>query len=276
MYTPIDTYTHLYGAVSANGGAGWLPAIHNALFAMRGDCATLLPINAGKADMTELMKCVGAELSGLYFDMPLSARAFELTDENDELAARMGMVDTVSVSRLGARVGHLLLPRALREEMRAAGCAGRQATILGSGALAACAARALLDIDVDVSLAINDAEAERRVCGMLSSEDDFELLLPGKSNLAGECDILINASDDNTLPEDMNISCNMYIALNSRDVTSPIMNSFQAQGAYIVSGFDISARCAELAQNAWGFKPLSRAARMDALGQVRECARTCA
>ena len=95
MYTPIDTYTHLYGAVSANGGAGWLPAIHNALFAMRGDCATLLPINAGKADMTELMKCVGAELSGLYFDMPLSARAFELTDENDELAARMDALGQV-------------------------------------------------------------------------------------------------------------------------------------------------------------------------------------
>ena len=113
MYTPIDTYTHLYGAVSAHGGAGWLPAIHNALFAMRGDCATLLPINAGKADMTELMKCVGAEAEADWnFDMPLSARAFELTDENDELAARMGMVDTVSVSRLGARVGHLRLRRA--------------------------------------------------------------------------------------------------------------------------------------------------------------------
>ena len=93
---------------------------------------------------------------------------------------------------------HLLLPRALREEMRAAGCAGRQATILGSGALAACAARALLDIDADVRMAVNDAEAERRVCGMLSAEDEFELLLPGKPNLAGECDILINASDDKT------------------------------------------------------------------------------
>ena len=274
MHTPIDTDTHIYGAVSAAGCAGWLPAIHNALFAMRGDCAMFLPINAGRANMIELMKCVGAELDGLCFDMSLSARVFELTDENDELAARMGLVDTVSVSRLGARVGHLMLPRALQAEIRAAGCSGGRAIILGSGAIAACAARALIDMDTDVSIVVNDAEAERRVCSMLSAEDKFELRVPGQSKFTGACDILIDASGDNIATEGRKLKCGMYIDMNGRDVKSSLTNALQ--GAYTVSGFDISARCSELAQTAWGFKPLGRAARMDALGQVRECVRTCA
>lgn len=270
----MDICTRIYGTVSTHGNADWLPAIHNALFAVRGDCAALLPIRAGREGVAALIRHIGGALGGLCIDMALGKTALALTDENDALALRMGLIDTISVSDTGARIGHLLLPRALQAELYAAGYTGGRALILGSDAMAACAARALIDAGWNVSICAGDSIAWRDM-KKVAAADGAHMLVHG-GEVRGAYDVVIKACDESGISTDANMVCDMYIDLDGHGVDTSLMRAMRSAGAYAVSGFDIRARWAELAQKEWGFAPLGRAARMDALGQVRECACSCA
>ncbi|MGI6182917.1 MAG: shikimate dehydrogenase family protein [Candidatus Fimadaptatus sp.] len=267
-----------FGALDVVGRGDWTPAIHNALFAARGNEAMMLMLHARPGQEREALAIMGTAIAGMSVAAPFAVRMRKLLDEVDGDAAQLRMVDTVACLPTGGLAGALLLPGAIERAMRGACVRGSRALVLGAGVKATCAAHALMGMGAQVTIAAP--------AGPLSADRLAARLGGGARSIAWQragaqrCDVLINATGlggRGYAPLDIEPCAEAQLVLDMviDPVDTQLIAAAAASGARTLAGFDIEARVAECAQDMWGFAPLRPAVRMDAIGQVRECAREC-
>lgn len=267
-----------FGALSAYGRGDWTPAIHNALFAARGDAAMMLALHAHAGQEREALDAMGCAVKGMSVAAPFAVRMRGLMDEVDDDAARLGMVDTVAYLPSGRLAGALLLPGAIERALSGTCMCECRALVLGAGVKAACAAHALLGMGAQLIIAAPDCEpVADRLAARLGR--GARAIAWHQASLE-RCDVLINATNlggRGYAPLDIRPCTDAQLVLDmvSDPVDTQLIARAAADGARTLAGFDIEACVAERAHEMWGFAPLRPAVRFDALGQVRECAREC-
>lgn len=267
-----------FGALSEYGRGDWTPAIHNALFAARGDAAMMLALHAHAGQEREALDAMGCAVMGMSVAAPFAVRMRGLMDEVDDDAARLGMVDTVAYLPSGRLAGALLLPGAIERALSGTCMCECRALVLGAGVKAACAAHALMGMGSQVIIAAPDCEpGADRLAARLGR--GARTIAWHQASLE-RCDVLLNATNlggRGYAPLDIRPCTDAQLVLDmvSDPVDTQLIARAAANGVRTLAGFDVEARVAERAHEMWGFAPLRPAVRFDALGQVRECAREC-
>jgi molybdopterin-synthase adenylyltransferase len=155
----ISGKSAIYGIVGERALETLSPAMHNRLFARLGLDAVYVPFQE-----TDLGSFVAAArelgVSGLSVTLPFKEAILEHLDEVDELAARIGAVNTVVV-RNGRWKGYNTDREGVLAPLRKLGpLRGKKAVLIGAGGAARAAAHALVGEEVSVLvLARNEARA---------------------------------------------------------------------------------------------------------------------
>jgi 3-dehydroquinate dehydratase/shikimate dehydrogenase len=180
--------TRVYGLVGCPAVDSISPAMHNAFFERLGVDAVYVPF-----EENDLEAFIGAArkigIVGLSVTRPHKETVLSYLDDIDDLAGRVGAVNTVSV-RNGRWRGHntdvegVVSPIATRTEIE-----GKRAVILGAGGAARAAAFGLVDNGAHLVVLSRRLEQARNLAGVLGAEsgtlDVLERL---------DWDILVNAT----------------------------------------------------------------------------------
>ena len=157
-FRSIDAGTAVYGLAGSPIGHSVSPAMHNAAFAAAGINAVYLPLPAVDADdFVNFARGIG--LKGASVTIPYKVALFDRVDDVDDLAKRVGALNTIKMDAQGwhARntdVAGFLQP--LRE--RSVPMAGRRASILGAGGSARAVALALAGEGMHVTVHARDEQ----------------------------------------------------------------------------------------------------------------------
>lgn len=164
----IDANTEVYGLAGSPIGHSVSPAMHNAAFAAAGINAVYLPLPAVDADdFVTFARGIG--LKGASVTIPYKVALFDRVDDVDDLAKRVGALNTIKMDADGwhARntdVAGFLQP--LRE--RSVPMAGRRASILGAGGSARAVAVALAGEGMHVTVHARDAQKAQAVASVVN------------------------------------------------------------------------------------------------------------
>lgn len=167
-FRSIDADTAVYGLAGSPIGHSVSPAMHNAAFAAAGINAVYLPLPAVDADdFVTFARGVG--LKGASVTIPYKVALFDRVDDVDDLAKRVGALNTIKMDADGwhARntdVAGFLQP--LRE--RSVPMAGRRASILGAGGSARAVAVALAGEGMHVTVHARDEQKAQAVASVVN------------------------------------------------------------------------------------------------------------
>ncbi|HJS74552.1 MAG TPA: type I 3-dehydroquinate dehydratase, partial [Vicinamibacteria bacterium] len=187
-FRSISGNTAVYGIVGERALETLSPAMHNRLFARLGRDAVYVPFQE-----TDLPAFVSAArelgVTGLSVTIPFKEAILEHLDEVDELASRIGAVNTVVV-RNGRWKGYNTDRDGVLEPLRKFGSLrGKRAVLVGAGGASRAAAHALVEDKASVLvLARNEARASSLAASLGCSSGSLALL-PTTS-----WDLLVNAT----------------------------------------------------------------------------------
>lgn len=131
----IDQYTDIYGVIGNPVRHSLGPAMHNAAFREKGINAVYLAFEATvPGDCIRGVRSLG--IRGLSVTIPFKSDIIPFLDEVDDLALRIGAVNTV-VNKEGSLRGYNTdAPGALRALEEKTGVSGRRVVIIGAGGAA--------------------------------------------------------------------------------------------------------------------------------------------
>ncbi|HEY7699023.1 MAG TPA: type I 3-dehydroquinate dehydratase, partial [Vicinamibacteria bacterium] len=236
----ITADTAIYGIVGERALETLSPAMHNRLFERLGKNAVYVPFQE-----TDLRAFVPAArelgLSGLSVTIPFKEAILEHLDEVDDLAARIGAVNTVVV-RGGKWKGYntdrdgVLEPLAKLGELRGLrGLRGKRVVIVGAGGAARAAAQALVDKEASVLvLARTDSRAEALAAA-------FGCEWGPLSRLSSErWDLLVNATPVSPPLESIPAGSIVFDMVTVPEETALLRKAREA-GASMVTGLEMLA-----------------------------------
>jgi 3-dehydroquinate dehydratase/shikimate dehydrogenase len=186
-FRSINDDTAVYGVVGNPVAHSRSPAMHNAGFAALGINASYIPLHARDAD--DFVRFARAlPLAGASITAPFKVDLMAHLDEVDDLARRVGAINTIIVRGgkwLGANtdVHGFLTPLSGRIRVR-----GVRASVLGSGGAARGVAIALADQGATVTVCARRPEAAHAIADLVSGHVG---MFPPR---AGSWDVLVNAT----------------------------------------------------------------------------------
>jgi adenylyltransferase/sulfurtransferase len=187
-FRDISGKTAVYGIVGDRALETLSPAMHNRLFARLGVDAVYVPFQ--ETDLGAFVRAARElGISGLSVTIPFKEAILDHLDEVDELASRIGAVNTV-VARNGRWKGYNTDRDGVLEPLRRLGpLRGKKAVLVGAGGAARAAAQALAGEGASVVvLARNEARAS-------SLAASLEIGSGGLERLCSESwDLLVNAT----------------------------------------------------------------------------------
>src|SRR4030042_7196729 len=100
----IDQHTELYGIIGNPRGDSLSPIMHNAAFSQKGLNAVVMAFETRDLDAC-IKGMKGLVIKGMGVTIPYKADVISLLDEVDDLAGRIGAINTI-VNRGGRLVGY--------------------------------------------------------------------------------------------------------------------------------------------------------------------------
>jgi shikimate dehydrogenase len=191
----IDQQTHLYGVVGKPIGHSLSPAMHNAAFSEKGVNAVYLAFETSDiGDVIKGMKALG--IKGLSVTIPYKADVIPLLDEVDDMALKIGAVNTI-VNQDGILKGYntdaVGALKALEEKTK---ISGKRCLIIGAGGAARAIGYILKDKGLDVIVANRSLERGEALCRDMGCE-----FIPLSGLEYQTADILINTTPVGMVPE---------------------------------------------------------------------------
>jgi adenylyltransferase/sulfurtransferase len=243
-FRSIDAETAIYGIVGERALETLSPAIHNRLFERLGKNAVYVPFQE-----TDLHAFVSAAreigVEGLSVTLPFKEAILEHLDEVDDLAARIGAVNTVVV-RDGRWKGYntdrdgVLEPLAKLGELR-----GKKAVIVGAGGAARAAAQALVEKEASVLVLARAGSRAEALAGAFGCE------WGPLSRLSSErWDLLVNATPVSPLVESIPPGSMVFDMVTLPEETALVRKAREA-GASIVAGLEMLAAQAAPQAELW-------------------------
>jgi len=190
----VDQRTALYGVVGSPVGHSLSPAMHNAAFSVTGLNAVYLPF--GTSDLEGCIKGVRAlGIKGLSVTIPYKSDVICLLDEVDDLAKRIGAVNTI-VNDDGLLKGYNTdATGALKALEDAVDLSGKTCLIIGAGGAARAIGFALRERGVTVIIANRTPNRGKELTNFLGCP-----LVPLEDIKSVQADILIHATSVGTYP----------------------------------------------------------------------------
>ena len=184
----VDQHTQLYGVVGNPIGHSLSPAMHNAAFSYTGVNAVYLAFET--RDIKACLKGMkGLGIKGMSVTIPYKSDVIPLLDEIDDLAGRIGAVNSI-VNRDGRLVGYntdaVGALKALEEKTE---LPGKSCIMIGAGGAARAIGYILREKGVELTVANRSIERGESLCKALGCR------LINLEGLVGEtADILINTT----------------------------------------------------------------------------------
>lgn len=190
----INQRTALYGVVGCPVGHSLSPAMHNAAFSATGLNAIYLPFGTG--DIEGCIKGVRAlGIKGLSVTIPYKSDVIGLLDEVDDLAMRIGAVNTV-VNDDGLLKGYNTdATGALRALEDVVDLSGKTCLIIGAGGAARAIGFALRSQGIGVTIANRTLKRGEEVANFLGCP-----FVPLEQIKNSQADVLIHATPVGTYP----------------------------------------------------------------------------
>jgi 3-dehydroquinate dehydratase/shikimate dehydrogenase len=166
----LNRRTRLYGVIGDPIGHSLSPLMHNRAFQLRRINAVYLPFRV--TDLREFLRAVPElGLSGFSVTLPHKERILDFLDDCEPLAAEIGAVNTVVVSRSGKLSGcntdYVGVLRALESRVRPA---GSRVLVLGAGGAARAVAFALARAGAIVTICSRRAQPAQRLARAVGGE----------------------------------------------------------------------------------------------------------
>jgi 3-dehydroquinate dehydratase/shikimate dehydrogenase len=259
----------LYGVVGNPIAHSLSPVMHNAGFSALGLNSVYVPLQASDVD-DFVAFARGTRMAGASITAPFKVAMLSKVDEIDEMARRVGAVNTLVVRDgcwLGANtdVDGFLAPLAGRMALK-----GTRATVLGAGGAARAVAVALGSEGAAVTVCARQANAAREVAALAEGNAGT---WPPRS---GSWDVLINATSSGRggpvddpiagVPLDGEIVFDLVYA----PARTPLLERAAREGCLTIGGIEMLVAQAERQFELWtGYRPpagLFRAAAAAATG----------
>ena len=271
-FRAIGPSTAVYGLAGSPIGHSVSPAMHNAAFAAERLDAVYLPLPA--TDAADFMRFAGAiGLQGASVTIPFKVSLFGHVSEVDEIARRIGAINTLRLS--GDRwLGRNTDAQGFLEPLLARGVplVGRRASILGAGGSARSVAVALATEGADVTVHGRDpAKAARMADAVGARVGDW----PPPS---GTWDLLVNCTpigmhprvDESPVPHTSLGGGLVYDLVYNPSVTR-LLREAAAAGAQTIGGLDMLVAQAGAQFEWWtGRRPMAGIMRAAALKRLSE------
>jgi len=233
-FRSIAPDTGIYGIVGERALETLSPEMHNRLFQRLGRNAVYVPFQE-----TDLGAFVQAArelgVDGLSVTLPFKEAILEHLDEVDDLAARIGAVNTVVV-RDGRWTGYntdrdgVLEPLAKLGPLR-----GKRAVLLGAGGAARAAAHALVEMEASVLVLARNESRASALAASVGGESGPLARLSSES-----WDLLVNATPVSPLVESIPATSIVFDMVTVPEETSLIRKAREA-GATTVTGLEMLA-----------------------------------
>lgn len=204
-WNAIDEATEVYGVIGDPIRHSLSPAVHNALLAATAQNAVYLPLRVEasyesfKAFMVEAMARPWLHFRGFSVTSPHKENASRFVSESgghiDELAARLGAVNTITVSPDGALAGYntdyAAGLRAICDGLRCrpADLAMSSVAVLGAGGVARAVVAALRDAGATVTIYNRSDTKARQLARALGCE-----CKPWRQRLEAQADLVVNCT----------------------------------------------------------------------------------
>lgn len=183
-----DQHTELYGIIGNPIGHSLSPIMHNAAFSQKGLNAVFMAFETRDLD-TCIKGMKGPGIKGMAVTIPYKTEVIPLLDEVDDLAGRIGAVNTI-VNRGGRLVGYntdgIGALKALEE---GTGLLGKSCIIIGAGGAARAIAYVLREKGIELIVANRSIERGKSLCRDLGCR-----FISLKGLLREKADILINTT----------------------------------------------------------------------------------
>jgi shikimate dehydrogenase len=184
----VDQHTGLYGVIGNPIGHSLSPIMHNAAFSQKGINAVFMAFETGDPDAC-IKGMKGLGIKGMAVTIPYKVDVIPLLDEVDELAGRIGAINTI-VNRGGRLVGYntdgIGALKALEER---AELSGKSCIMIGAGGAARAIGYVLMEKGIELTVANRSVERGKSLCRALGCRFiNLEGLLREKA------DILINTT----------------------------------------------------------------------------------
>ena len=159
----IDQHTELYGIIGNPIGHSLSPIMHNAAFSQKGINAVFMAFET--RDLDACIKGIkGLGIKGMAVTIPYKADVIPLLDEVDDLAGRIGAVNTI-VNRGSRLVGYntdgIGALKALEERTE---LSGKSCIMIGAGGAARAIAYVLREKEIELTVANRSIERGKSLC----------------------------------------------------------------------------------------------------------------
>jgi len=191
----IDQNTQLYGVVGNPIGHSLSPAMHNAAFSETGLNAVYLAFET--RDLKACLKGMkGLGIKGMSVTIPYKSNVIPLLDELDDLAGRIGAINTI-VNKGGRLIGYntdaVGALKALEEKTE---LSGKSCIMIGAGGAAMAIGYILKEKGIELTVANRSIDRGESLCKALGCR------FIGLEGLDSEkADILINTTPVGMAPE---------------------------------------------------------------------------
>ncbi len=230
----VSGSTAIYGIVGERALETLSPAMHNRLFARLGKDAVYVPFQ--EKDLPSFVSAARElGVSGLSVTIPFKEAILEHLDEVDDLAARIGAVNTVVV-RDGAWKGYNTDRDGVLEPLRKlVKLRGKRAVVVGAGGAARAAAHALVEEEASVLvLARNEARASALAASLGCESGPL-------GRLASErWDLLVNATPVSP-PVDSILPASVVFDMVTVPEETELIRKAREAGASTVTGLEMLA-----------------------------------
>lgn len=230
--------TRVLGVAGYPCAHSWSPKLFNALFAFYHlDCHYTWFEDPELEEIMNIARIL--DVKGLSITIPFKHDVIEFLDEIDEHAAReIGAVNTV-VFACGTTIGYNTDWLGVRKPLVT--MKGSKAVLLGAGGVAAGAAYALTDLDMDVTILNRTPENAKKLAGRFGcrwgSWDEFDRIKP---------DLVVNATPLGMQPDTRNP---LRVDQLQKDMTvfdlvytppiTPLIEAARAQGCRTITGVEM-------------------------------------
>ena len=243
-FRSITAETAIYGIVGERALETLSPSMHNRLFERLGRNAVYVPFQE-----TDLRAFVSAAremgVAGLSVTLPFKEEILSYLDEVDDLAARIGAVNTV-VAHGGKWKGYNTDGDGVLEPLAKFGALrGKKAVLVGAGGAARAAAHALVESGSSV-LVLARTESRASALGAAAGCESGPL-----ARLASErWDLLVNATPVSPLVDSIPPGSIVFDMVTAPEETSLIRQAREA-GASTVTGLEMLAAQAVPQSTLW-------------------------
>jgi shikimate dehydrogenase len=262
--------TTVCGLIGDPVGHSMSPAMQNAAFRRLGLDYAYVPFRVESSDLANAISAVRAlHIRGLNVTIPHKLAVIPLLDRLDNLAARIGAVNTI-VNDAGLLTGYNTDAPGFLQPLRQQRFepSGKRVLILGSGGAARAVAFSLMDGGATLTILNRTANRARELAAQLSSQFDGQVAggLLDNQNLAegvDGADLLVNTtsvgmggvSNGTPVPAGLLRPGLVVYDIVYNPVRTRLLREAETAGCITVSGIDMLAWQGALAFERWTGRP---------------------